>query len=707
MPKRTGKRAPTVEDVKLEIPQETPPDVVASSNGNGAQPNGTATSQQTAAPTKREGRAGRPITIDDIVRIKLVGEPSVSPDGRTVAVAVSTLDLDADTTRAAIWLVPVAGGEPAQLTSGAKNDTSPRWSPDGETITFLSNRDTEKAQLWVIPVHGGEARRLTSLDNAVADPVWSPDGRQIAFVAKLTPPDPNPNSDVKVITSVRYKFDGEGFLEGKHRHIWTIEVGRDGAVPVRLTDGDFEHTAPAWSPTGHEIAFSTNRNPEWEFEWSRDLWTVSPASKQLRRLTSGDCWCDLPAWSPDGRSIACFGTKRLDLSSPNHELWVLPAAGGEPVSLTADFDRSLGDHSLSDTGRFPAQRPVWRADGSAIAALVSDQGETQAIEVSVDDHQISHLTTGPRRVTAIAPAAADTWVIATSDPITPFELTVIAAGGEERALTSFNSEWLSEVAASWPEEIRAKSADGKEVQAWLLRPPQAASHPDVRYPAILEIHGGPWAMYGLSFFHELQLLAANGYVVIFANPRGSAGYGQAWAEDLRGAWGKNDTPDLMACLDAAIARGGIDETRLGVTGGSYGGFMTNWLIGHTDRFRAAVTQRSISNMVSMYGTDDISVFTLDHEMGGPPWEKHEQYWEISPLAYVDNMRTPLLILHSEEDYRCPMEQAEQLFVALKRRRQEVVFVRFPHESHGLSRSGKPKHRLERLRRIVEWFDGHL
>ncbi len=667
-------------------------------------PDGAALSPTAPSVAPVRHRSGRPITPEDLFRIKVVGEPVLSPDGGTVAVTVTMIDAEADAYRSAVWTVPTGGGTPSQVTAGAKRDTSPRWSPDGTRLAFLSDRDTETPQLWVIPVGGGEARRVTDLENAVSDPVWAPDGRRVAFVSKLTPPDPNPGSDVKVITEVRYKFDGEGFLGGKHRHIWIVDVDREGAKPERVTDGDFEHSSPAWSPSGREVAFAANRNPNWQLERSRDLWSVVPGSPP-RRLTNGDGFFDLPSWSPDGTAIACTGHRKLEQEGPNHEVWVLPASGGEPRSLTAGFDRGVGDQAISDIGQFPPQRPRWIADGSALLFLASDRGTTHIHRVALADSVVTPLTGGARRIAAFDTAGTgETLVCAVSDPVTPFEIHALD-GTQERALTAFNADLLREIAVADPEEIWVEGAGGHRVQGWILRPPTAPE--GVALPAILQIHGGPHTMYGTSFFHELQFLAACGYVVVYANPRGSTGYGEVFTSALHAAWGEQDTPDLMAVLDRAIAGGGIDPARIGVTGGSYGGYMTNWLLGQTDRFRAGVTQRSISNLVSLYGTDDIAVVSLDVEFGGPPWAARERYLALSPITYVEQITAPLLILHSEEDYRCPIEQPEQLFVALKRLGREVVFVRFPGESHNLSRSGKPVHRIERLRRIVDWFDTHL
>ena len=660
-------------------------------------------------PIPLRPRAGRPMTIEDLSRVKLVGEPAVSPDGATVAFAVTEIDADEDSYRSTIWTVPVVGGEPRQLTMGLKRDTLPRWSPDGLQLLFLSDRDTEKPQLWVMPTNGGEARRITDRDEAVTEPTWAPDGRRIAFISKVTPADPAPDSDVKVITDVRYKFDGEGFLAGKWRHLFVVDVDREGTEPEQITGGDFDHRNPTWSPSGHEIAFAANRNPGWMMERTSDIWSVVPGSRP-RRLTPGDGAFRQPAWSPDGTHLACVGVWSLMDVWQAAQIWVLPASGGEPRSITATFDAGVGDGTIADLGSFPEQSPRWSRDGERVFFIAGVEGEAHIFQADVTSSAVVPVTAGPRRIAAFeldpTVGGGTRLICAVADPVTPFELHLVEAGETERILTRCNADLLTEIAAGVPETFWVESEDGVQVQGWLLRP--TAPGADALAPAVLEIHGGPHGMYGSSLFHEFQVLAGKGYAVIYANPRGSTGYGEAFARGLHAAWGENDLPDLLACVDHAVAMGGIDPARLGVAGGSYGGFMTNWLISHCDRFRAAVTQRTISNLVSMYGTDDIALLSLDVEFGGPPWgPSHDRYVELSPLTHVERIETPLLILHAEDDHRCPMEQAEQLFLALKRLGREVVLVRFPDESHGLTRSGKPKHRLEHMRRLADWFDDHL
>ena len=655
---------------------------------------------------------GRPVQAEDLFHIAMVSDPQVSPDGATVVYVLTTMDRDENRYRSDLWTVGLDGSEPRRLTAGRQRDGSPRWSPDGRWIAFTSGAEESPAQLWVIPASGGEARRLTELPESVEQHAWSPDGSALTFVSKVrVGPEPVPGSDVKVIRTIRYRFDGEGYLDDRYRQVWVLPF--DGAVGVAgaprcLTQGPFEHRHPAWSPAGHEIAFQAARDPGWELGVTVDIWAVRPSGGAPRRVTRSPGSWTRPSWSPDGATIALLGPSSVErLDHADALVWVVPAAGGEPVALTRALERPAGDHVMGDVPRFNTSPLLWASDGGAIFFQATDQGDSGLYRVEVESRRVDRVIGGTRRVGMVAqlPKSAG-WVFAASTPTDPGDLFACGPdGADEWRLTDVNAGWRSEVALSMPEELWATSGDGTRIQAWLLRPP--ASEPGPPAPLVLEIHGGPHAQYGNGFMLEFQVLAGLGYAVLYGNPRGSTGYGEEFAARLHAAWGEADMPDLMAMVDAAIARGGVAADRLGVTGGSYGGIMTNWLIGHTDRFRAAVTQRCCSNYVSMYGTDDISFNTSRLSFDAEVWEDPELYWRLSPITYVANVRTPLLIVHSEDDHRCPIEQAEQLFTALKRRRQVVEFVRFPNESHGLSRAGQPRHRLERLEAITGWFQQHL
>lgn len=647
-------------------------------------------------------RAGRPLAIEDIYALSLVGEPRVSPDGTRVVAPVQTIDRDADEYRSALWSIPLDGSAPGKLTSGRWSDTAPRWSPDGKWIAFISNREEQKPQLWILPTAGGEAFQLTKLENGAGEHDWAPDSTRLAFTSKVAP-EKESESDVRVITSARYKFDGQGFLDDKVSHVFTASIATPDEKPCQLTSGSFNHQSPAWSPNGHEIAFVANRDEGWDMSRTNDLWTINAGGGTPRRLTDGKGHWASPVWSPDGTTIALIGNLDVDDMEVNAYLWTIPAGGGAPSRVGRKVDRSVGDRSMSGPNGPATGAPIaWSADGAAIDALVTDRGATVVVRFDLDGKTTTQRTAPGRHVTAFD-RAGDDLIVAMTDPTTPAELRRVTADAEER-LTDFNRAWLAQVAIPAPEEFWIES-NGEAIQGWLIRP--VGNTPDgATVPVILNVHGGPHAQFSPAFFHELQMYAARGYALLYINPRGSVGQTDAFARAVAGAWGTADTPDFMAALDHVLALGGLDPSRIGVTGGSYGGFITNWLLGHSDRFKAAVTDRSICNMVSMAGTDDIALFSLYPELG-TPWEHTDVYWDMSPLKYVSNVKAPCLIIHSENDFRCPMEQAEQWFIALKVRGVPTELVRFPDESHGLSRNGKPKHRVERLERTLGWFDKYL
>ncbi|RIK47131.1 MAG: hypothetical protein DCC58_00880 [Chloroflexi bacterium] len=649
----------------------------------------------------------RKVTAEDLYQIRQVNDPQASPDGRRVVYTVTQAEDKGNRYVAALWLVDLASGECYRLTSGKHRDGQPRWSPDGMTIAFTSDRnddDKGKGQIWTISVTGGEPVRLSSLAEPVEEFAWSPDGRAIAAVSKVLIGPPRPASGVRVVTTPRYRFDGEGYLDDKYRQVFVIDVESGSAR--QLTDGAYEHQGVSWSPSGHELACASNRNDGWEYSNVRDIYAIRVQGKQIRKVTDGTGAWSRPSWSPDGTQIAMYGTRRLKSDSPRTEVFVVAASGGAPQSLTADFDRSCTDGCIADVISYPVRPPLWEPDGSAVNVVFSDAGTVQMARVPLAGGDVLPLTSGRRRVGAIDRLPDGGFVYAANTATTPGELFVCVANGtEERRLTGHNDAWLEDVALSEPQPFVVSSADGTPVHGWIMQPVGITT--GNLYPLALEIHGGPFGMYGETMMHEFQLLAARGYGVLYTNPRGSTGYGDEFAGQLFRAWGINDFPDQMAAVDWAIAQGWVNGERLAVLGGSYGGFMTNWVISHTTRFKAAVTGRTISNMYSMFGTDDIFHASAEQTVGALPWEDPEIYFELSPLTYVANIETPLLIEQQEEDYRCPMEQAEQLYIALKRLGKTVEFVRFPDESHGMSRTGQPKHRIERLEHILRWFDMHV
>lgn len=655
----------------------------------------------------------RSVRAEDLALLQLASDAQIAPDASAVAYVVTTMDREADRYRSAIWLARTDGSPPRRFTSGTHRDTMPRWSPSGEELAFLSDR-TGSDQLWVIPRNCGEARQLTNFVEPVTGFAWSPDGQRIAVVTRAQQAEGkvDPETDVVRLTRLRYRFDGQrGFLHERRSHIWVVDL-RTGTLE-RATDGDWDDDWLAWSPDGSQLVFTSNRTEEREWNAASELWLLrfdaAGRTVDLSCVTGGPSAAfGRPSWSPDGRLIAAVGHFESWAGSARHKrLWVMTPDGNERWNHSADFDATLEDSLLTDA--FGPSKPglLWSPDGRWIFTQVSEQGAVRLYRFPVSGGAPECIIGGARRVLDFSLSADGRWIAAViADPVDPGSVWLMAAdGSSSRCLADPNAAWKEEVEILGPEEMWVSSpVDGRPIHAWVLRPANAGGE---RVPLVLSIHGGPHGMYGWAYCHEFQVLAAEGYGVVYANPRGSQGYGETFLACTRGAWGEADMPDLMAVVDAVLAQGWADPERLGVCGGSYGGYMTNWIIGHTDRFRAAVSMRCVSELVSMYGTSDIGVYFSEWEIGATPWDDPERYRRLSPLTYAPNIRTPLLLLHAEEDWRCPIAQAEQLFTWLRRLGRTVELVRFPGEGHNLTRSGRPRHRLEHLEHELRWFRTYL
>lgn len=663
----------------------------------------------------------RSVTKEDLLQLKFTGDPQVSPDGRRVILTLKEIDAEKNKYWSHLWLYDVRDDALRPFTFGEVSDTSPRWSPDGMTVAFLRTVN-DQTQIWVIPVDGGEARQLTELDKgSLSGLAWSPDSQRLAFCFRPTHPDwtqkarkereaCGKSTPPRLITRVWYRLDGVGFLD-ERQHLRVCDVAT-GEVQ-QITDGDADDDSPCWSPDGSKIAFVSNRSEDpAETPYEVDLWWVAPEGGKLHKIETPPGYKGGLAWSPDGSMIAYVGVEtEEDPWVPQHDrLWVVSPEGGDARCLTAGLDRTVGNATLSDTREAHLESaPLWSRDSKRLYLLTSDRGSCHLTTVGARGGEPTPLTEGALDVAAVSADRDGTvFGLLVATPTRPAEVylgTLERDDLELRQITRFNNLWLEDVALSEPEELWFTTDDETEIQGWLLKPPDFDAQG--RYPLVLYIHGGPHAQYGHTFFHEFQWLAAQGYVVLYTNPRGSSGYTERFMTAIRGNWGELDYHDVMAAVDEVASRPYIDEARLAVAGGSYGGYMTNWIIGHTDRFKCAVTDRSVVNLESMFGTCDVA-FRSDGYWPGNPWDDPEALRRQSPLRYLSNVKTPVLIIHSEGDLRCPIEQAEQLFTALKRLKADVVFVRYPQEtSHGLSRGGPPDLRLDRLARIGEWLDKHL
>ena len=659
-----------------------------------------------------------PLTPPDLAALAVVSDAQISPDGTRVAYPVRRMDLAGNRYRAAIHVAPIDGSaEGLAITGGDADPSTPRWSPDGATIAFISGGEppaeagTPKPpkRVHLIPAAGGASRPLTDLPDDCSEPAWAPDGSGLVIVVKDRTDPAQVADGIRVYDRIRYKSDEGGLLDLRRKHLWWVPLV---GAPRRITDGDWDDLQPAFSPDGREIAFVSNRSGERDQNTVADLWIVGRDGGVPRRVTDERGSYGNPSWSPDGRWITGFGVARAQgAQATNVRLWRFSAAGGsgrEGIDLLGDWDRTVGSVVIGDIrGQTVTLPPTWSRDGEWVFFVGSDQGAANLYSCAASGGDVRAVTLGAHQVVSVSiDAAVHRFAAVVATAVVPGEVVSGSLDAADlRQITQLNESFLATRSLAEPERVEFTGADGWAIEGWLLKPP--GFDPAQRWPLVLEIHGGPHTAYGHSFFHEFQVLAGRGYAVLYTNPRGSHAYGERFVEACVGDWGGKDYQDLMAGVDHVLGLGWVDPDRLYVTGGSYGGFMTNWIVSHTPRFKAAVTQRCISNNISAFGTSDIGWHFWQHEMGdATPWRDAHKLVERSPLTYVTEIRTPLLILHAENDHRCPIEQAEQLFVALKVLGREATFVRFPDDTHDLTRGGKPRNRIDHCRRIVDWFDAH-
>ncbi|WAA13032.1 alpha/beta hydrolase family protein [Fervidibacillus halotolerans] len=655
----------------------------------------------------------RGIQAKDLYELKSVSDPNLSPDGNLVAFVQTTISETKNAYVSNLFVYNRQTKRLSQWTFGEDRNISPRWSPDGTRLAFVSNR-SGKNQIYIMDISGGEAEKITDVENGASNPVWSPDGSKIAFTVPLKPGEGLKTKEKQEdeeekpvpfeVDRLKYKSDHGGFFNGKYDQIAVIDV--ETRKMELLTEGETNHSLGGFLPDGSKIVFGADYSSDKDFSFIEDLYLLDMKSKEKEKITSGRGMFFNPSFSPDGRYIIFYGHEREFQNATLVKIWLYDIKEKTVTCLSENWDLSVGDYAIGDFQQgvtMPA--PLWSEMSEGMYFTASKKGSTNIFYTDLSGN-VKQVTNLDGHVYGLSKTENHFAIATISWPDHPGDVyEVDLQTGTIQPLTEMNNDFLKTVQLVKPEPIQFQGAEGWTIHGWIMKPLQYKE--GEKYPLILEVHGGPHAMYANTYFHEFQMLAASGYAVLYTNPRGSHGYGQKFVNAVRGDYGGNDYKDVMAAVDYALDTFDfIDETRLGVTGGSYGGFMTNWIVSHTNRFKAAVTQRSISNWVSFYGVSDIGYYFNE-------WqhlvEKNDvdALWNISPLAYVDKVETPLLILHSEKDYRCPIEQAEQLFIALKHRKKKVKFIRFPESNHELSRSGKPNLRVARLEYIKGWFDEFL
>ena len=651
------------------------------------------------------------ISPEDLFNFRWVDHVRLSRDGERVAYQVGWADGEARQNRSRVVVRRLLDAEPVDATGGTQRDHSPEWSPDGRKLAFVS-RVGAADQVFVLDFDAGSpARQVTSLPEGAGHPSWSPDGRRIAFMGTVlgdpdgVVDDPRPPEGrdqlrrapvARIVRRLDYKHDGIGYVDGRHHHVFVVEAG--GGDARQLTSGAWDVAGFDWSPDGTRIVVAGNAEPNSDLQRELNLYIVDLEGRRQR--LGGGFELSSPIWSPRGDLIAFIAPNGLDVGL-NERLWVVPVSGGGPRCLTSNLDLALGDGVITDMRSGHDTRVCWSEEGDRVYFVASGPGVTSVYSVDLDGN--SRLEVGGQRRIYDFDLAHGAIAFCAADPSTPGELRLLT-GGAEAALSDLNP-WLRDRYVAQPEQHYFTAPDGWKLEGWVLKP--ADFDPGRLYPAVMEIHGGPHGQYGWAFFHELQVLAGMGYVVFYMNPRGSDGYGELFRRAVVRDWGGKDYVDLMTSLDQLIERTGyIDVSRIGVGGGSYGGYMTNWIVGQTNRFSAAVSMRSISNLVSEYAQHDIVLWGA-LELGPPPWPDMDELWRRSPMRYVQNVQTPLLLTAGEMDLRCAMSQSEEMFGALRLLGKTVELVRFPEETHDLSRNGRPDRRVERLRRICAWYERFL
>jgi len=651
--------------------------------------------------------ATRPLELSHVFDLEWISDPRISPDGERVVYVRNFMDVMTDRTLSNLWIVDSDGSRNRPLTTGNQRDFSPRWSPSGDRLLYASTREGG-VELWVRWMDTGHAAKLTNLTRAPGSVSWSPDGERIAlsmFVpdaaepfASLPPKPPGAEwaEPARTITELDYRADGQGYLEPGHTHLFVMPA--EGGTPRQLTSGAYEHGGPvSWDPDGSHLIFSANRHEDWQYDPAdSEVHQIDVETGEVVAITDRHGPDSAPVVSPDGARIAYVGYDERYQGYQVSNLYVMGRDGTDPRAVTAGLDRDVQGH-------------VWKADGSGLYFQYDDEGNTKVAFVSLDGQvtdvaeNVGGLSLGrPYAGGQFSVAADGRFAFTQSRPSYPADLAVGEEGpGAVRRLTRLNDDVFGHKDLAEVEEVWWESShDGRRIQGWVAKPP--GFDPSRSYPTILEIHGGPFANYGDRFSAEVQLYAAAGYLVLYANPRGSTSYGQEFGNLIHHAYPGQDHDDLMSGVDAVVERGWADPENLFVTGGSGGGVLTAWIVGHTDRFAAAVSAKPVINWYSFVLTADGPAFFYKYWFPGPPWEHLEHYMQRSPLHHVGNVTTPTMLLTGEVDYRTPISETEQFYTALKIRKVDAAMVRIPEASHGIA--SRPSYLISKVAHILEWFD---
>ena len=648
-----------------------------------------------------------PMSVADLISLRIASDPQIAPDGSVIAFVVQQCHEKTNSTSSAIWFVNTSGGKsatPRQVTGSDHHDFAPRWSPDGRTLAFLSDRDGVP-QIYLLPLLGGEARKFSALPQGVTEYSWRPDGTALLAHSAWKPADdrdePDSSAIAIVFTRVAEQSDGLGYRQGRSQQLWLLPL--DGE-PLRMTSEPVDLVQSCWSPDGTEIAFCANRRPDADLSISIALWVVTLATGQMRRLTPEDGLAQMPSWSPNGQRIAYYYSVD-QTEAKNYSPWIVNAHSGEaPQPATNKTPEYTSIQWIVDELRIELfSPPGWFPDGQSLLIPIQERGQVHLYRADTVQQQLVRLTSGNGRY--LDPKISNdgqTIALVRADWFTPGDIWSMDAQGKNlRKLTGVNDALLRSRQLIRPKRITWQSFDGQEIEGWLYLP---TSSEQQKAPLILEVHGGPTLAWGDAYVHEFQVLAGQGYAVLAANPRGSAGYGEAFCIKVINDWGGDDFRDLMAGIDHVIATEPVDGDRLGIGGISYGGYMTNWAVTQTNRFKAGVSRNGISNLTtSGLLTDQVLWFEL--VTAGDGQDTAAYHRNRSPLTFADKITAPLLLLHAEQDLRCPIEESMQLFITLRMRKHRVELVRYPNMSHLMDfpSFGTPLQRMDRLRRTVQWF----